>query len=1492
MRWAIRLLISALFLWCGEAAGQKFEKFTRNETAVLEELTALLESGRQGRGVELVERQFAPIWLQPRSFTQPQREQVYDVLDALIKNKSKAFPDFHDYLKALMAFTTSGKSEADFNTWSDVLLRVMADKKNKKFITELLESSALLFRDRCFFENETIRWQSSSNDFQFAFDSLPAIVFGVTDLRCYSKGDSSIIYGTSGSYFPGSQRFTGESGKVTWERAGFDPTKTYAELSDYFIRLKGSTYNADSVTFHTEFFQQALKGRLTDKILADKTTENATYPRFESYFKRLQIQNIDKNMDYDGGFTMAGMQLIGSGSPDEPAIMTIYRDNKIFITVTSIEFAIKPDRINTAHARLRVALENDSITHPDISFSFDRKSKKVVLLRSDEGISKSPFQNTYHNVDMYFEALTWTIDDPSMKMGSLESSTQRYAAFESNSYFKKRRYDTMMGISSSHPLYELKEYAEHIKSNNFNAHELCVYHHFSEEQENAILIDLNNKGFIDYDLYTHDIKVRPKLYWHIENNIGKRDYDVIQFSSEVESGANGQLSLLNYDLMMKGVDNFQLSDSQQVNIMPLNKEVVLKKNRDFIFGGRVNAGNFEFSGPEYFFSYDKFQLDLIQVDSCRIYVDDDELGRNQYGQLQKTRVKSVIRDVSGNLKIDAPSNKGGFHSRSYPQYPIFTCTKTSFVYWSDPAIQKGVYKKEKFFYQLQPFTIDSLDNFSKKDLRFEGTLVSGGIFPDITEPLVLMEDNSLGFKRNTGTDMPSYGGKAKVTAELKLDYSGLKGGGDFSYLTASASSREFTFLPDSMLGRTYKFSNRELSGKVEVPKANCDSTLLAFHAKRDNLDISSIHKPIDFFNVNEANLTGTLHLKPTGMTGDGFMEFSGAKLTSDLMRYTRRKILSDTSSFQMRGAGQELGSGLAFKTDNVNADVDFDRRDGIFKSNGGETKIEFPTNQYVCYMDQFTWFMDRDELDLSSNRKPLTDDLLIDTAEDSKRSNFYSIAEGQDSLNFLSPKAKFDLKRGKLYCSKIKYIVVADSKITPDSGKVTIEKFANMVPLKNSQILSNYVTQYHQIYNADIKIKGRREYTAAGDITYIDEQKKEQVIRMDDIRVDTSYQTIGKGKIADGAGFFLSPAFEYYGDFEMHANNRYLIFDGGARILHNCELMEATYFKFRSEINPDEIYIPVDSSLRDMTMTKLGVGVMITGDSPMTVYPAFLSDIREKDDRSIIQAEGFLTHDKVTGRYLIGPKEKIKQPKLPGNLLALNTSNCEMSGDGRMDFNVDYGVMKFQNVGDVFYRTKEDAISTSGVSVLNFPIDEGSLKYIYEQIEKWPNLQPVDITRTKYEKSLVEILGTEKSDKLISELGLSGQMKKIPEELMATFYLADVKFKWNSVDETFQSQGQIGIASMDKKQLFKYVKGKIEIEKKRGADVLRMYIELDPTVWYYFEYKLGIMNILSSDKEFGAKMIEIKDDKRRFDEGRYKYSYLFINNKKKRDDFVARFSDL
>ena len=39
---------------------------------------------------------------------------------------------------------------------------------------------------------------------------------------------------------------------------------------------------------------------------------------------------------------------------------------------------------------------------------------------------------------------------------------------------------------------------------------------------------------------------------------------------------------------------------------------------------------------------------------------------------------------------------------------------------------------------------------------------------------------------------------------------------------------------------------------------------------------------------------------------------------------------------------------------------------GEFASNDGETKIELPANQYICYMDEFGRYMDKDEMEMTS----------------------------------------------------------------------------------------------------------------------------------------------------------------------------------------------------------------------------------------------------------------------------------------------------------------------------------------------------------------------------------------------------------------------------------------------------------------------------------------------------------------------------------------------
>src|SRR5690606_12416556 len=163
--------------------------------------------------------------------------------------------------------------------------------------------------------------------------------------------------------------------------------------------------------------------------------------------------------------------------------------------------------------------------------------------------------------------------------------------------------------------------------------------------------------------------------------------------------------------------------------------------------------------------------------------------------------------------------------------------------------------------------------------------------------------------------------------------------------------------------------------------------------------------PINLFEGQATAKKGYLDLQPSGLTGSGIVEFSGAELESDLVDYHLNTFSAATAQFRLLSMTE---SNLAFKTDNVNAFIDFDERMGEFKSNGDETKVEFPVNEYICFMDEFKWYMDENDIELQTSRE-MASDFVIDTELDMNRSNFFSTRPDQDSLHFMSPKAVYDL---------------------------------------------------------------------------------------------------------------------------------------------------------------------------------------------------------------------------------------------------------------------------------------------------------------------------------------------------------------------------------------------------------------------------------------------------------------------------------------------------
>ncbi len=1476
---AVRLGATILLTVLTLAAQAQTKPFTDDQAVFLEEVTAFLVAADKKEGKPFVEQLFTPAW-NSSYLTPAQRSRVVEMANFMLKKRYEAFPHFRDYLAAVAAFVNSGRPAAEFDTWMRSL-DAMVQSGRKKNFTAFIEMCAGLFTDNTLYKSASTQWRSSSGIFTFVYDSVPKVVFTKLDLVCLAKGDSAVIRNTSGTYFPAEELWRGRGGRVDWRRAGLKPEATFAEWDHaYAVKVKSASFEVDSVRFNDPYFEKTLLGKVTDKVLANVDADEASYPRFESYDRRMRIRDIVEGIDFEGGFTMLGSKLQGYGTKEEPAFLTFYRDKRPFIITKGLLYTIEPERISSQDVAVSIRLDKDSLHHPSVSLRFLKDKRQLSLIKKDEGLSKGPYYDTYHNLDMYFELLTWKQGDPLLQMGNLQGSSQTRASFESYNYFKEKRYNAMLGVDAVHPLVRLRD---HQKANGdvFTATDFAVATRLQKPQVVPMLIDMANKGYIDYDVETEVVTVKPRLREHVLASAGKVDYDVLQFNSNSEDGVNATINLLNNDLALKGVARIILSDSQDVKVFPKDELVTMKKDRDFSFGGMVKAGKLTYYGKEYFFHYQPFVIDLLNVDSVSFMA--DSFDKDENGLTRLVRVKNVLEKVTGTLEIDAPSNKSGLQQEKYPQYPKFNSTQESYVFYDRGAIQKGVYLRDRFYYRSDPFQLDSLDDFTNDGLTFTGILVSAGIFPDIREPLRLQPDYALGFVRPTGAGgLPLYGRKASFTNTVSLNYKGLQGDGDMTFLTTQATSTNFVFCPDSTFGVADTLFN--VASKIpalNVPNVNGARLFTRLEPAKDLLLAEKRERPMTMFD-GQAFLHGRTELTPNGMTGAGLVDFTNATLASKLFQFQTMRIHADTSDFRLTEGDT---ASIAFKTDNVNATVKLDERVGEFVSNGNETKVEFPVNQYICFMDRFKWFMDQGDLELESDRTAAagSEDLQL------SGSNFISIRPDQDSLSFMAPKARYDLKKHLITANDVQYIQVADALVTPDSMRVRIRRNAEMDPLTNAVITANFVTKHHRIYNATVDIKAKRNYSASGDYDYVDEAKKAFRIRLQNVNVDTAYQTYARGRILEEEGFQLSPAFDFFGDVLLQASIKELTFTGSTRIMHDCPGLERNWMRFSGPVDPLEVFIPVGDTLKDDKGLSIGNGVFLTSDDPFKTYGTFLSRKQDKDDRTIIAGRGLLYFDKARREYMIGPKDKIRQRNLPGDLVSLSNADCRLVGDGHIRTGTDLGRVKLDGYGTL-EQTAEKGTTAHVALYADFHFHDNALEKMAADILAYPDQKQVDISKTPYERSLREVLGLERSDKLISELSLKGEIKRLPDELQKAIMLCDVNLAWNPDDQAWQSQGPIGVGTVLKKPLFRQLKGKVEVQRKRSGDVMTILLMLDDQTYWFFQYARNYLYAYSSNAEFNTMLSELKDDKRVLESKKDEPAYQFIvGNKRKVDEFRDRF---
>ena len=1455
-----KLLIILFSLFLSNTIFSQYHNFTSEPEEYFKDAEAYLAYVNKSDAKAFM-KEFELVWF-GTDLTTGQRAQVYATSNLMSEKKLKPYPDFKNYLSAIMNFVSSGKTNDDFNAWHETVTTVL-DGRNKKRTSKYLETCNNLFDGNVIFKSSSTTWKSSNNRFKFTYDKEPIIVFEEMNLKCYCKNDSSVLYNTKGVYYPMTSTWVGENGRLTWERADLAKEEVYADIKGYKISMKSAGFTTDSALFYSKYFENPILGKVSENVLSNRGAKKVTYPSFESYDKRLVIKSIFQDVDYEGGFTIRGQNLLGAGTNEELAKVIFHYKNKEFIVSESIIFTINADNITAKRAKIKLFIEEDSITHPGISFTYNNKTKKLGLLKGSQGISISPYHNSYHKLDMYFEALTWRVGDPILEFGALFGSSDTAANFESFNFYDQALYDRLSGLGNN-PLVMLKVHANKMQSDILEVPDLATAMRKTVTGLEPLLYELTILGFISYDQEKQLIYIKEKMYNYIDARKKKRDYDVLDIKSA--SQKNASLNLTTNDLLIRGVRKATLSDAQYVKIFPKDRELIVKKNRNIQFAGIINAGRTEYFGKNFTFNYDDFKLNLIECDSMRVRVNNLE---NPYDRPQ--RLFSTIEGVKGEIEIDAADNKSGIDT-SKNEYPILNCTKKTYVFYDKDNIQKGAYKRDVFKFIIEPFVMDSLDNFSNQGLAFDGTFISAGIFPEFQDKLRLQEDYSLGFIRETPSEgFRIYGDKATYDNEIRLSNKGLQGTGEINFLTSHAVSNEITFLPQVVkaLAQEYTNTRQEADGDLpEVPLVKGVNVKVVYIPKEKVLYAESEESHLDFFDNADAELEGKLALRPEGMTGEGTMFFGKATMLSYGYSYGLNVIDADTSEFKV--LTKDLSS-TAFKTSDVNSHVDFVSRIGEFKSNSGSSVVEFPENQYICYMDVFKWKMESGDIDMESSNKNLTS---IDSDLDLTGSNFFSTHPHQDSLQFKSPKASFDIKNKKLICDKITYIDVADARIHPDSGRVIIRKKAKMETLKNAKIIANNITKYHEIFDGTVDIKAKNDYTASGYYHYVDEVKNEQKIYFSNIHPDSTLETYAKGKIDDKAGFKLSPQFEYNGEVEMYAASKELSFKGETRIAHDCNSLERSWMSFEAALDPSNIFIPVAKELKDIKGNPIGAGLVMNNDS-IALYSTFLSKKAKKTHIDVMTADGFLHYDKNTKEYQISNMDKLTEKSLPGKYVSLNVESCKLQGDGEFNFGANLDQVELLSIGEIDYNPiKAELEIKSSVSV-KFPFNNIALDKMAKHIEEYPGLSALDLDNSTYEKSLREQVDLEVADKVISDLSIHGKVKKFPEVLETQICLADIRFKWEAKRKAYVSYGDIGIANLNKKQVYKYLRGKVVIYKGRTGDKISIFLQMDENNFYYFSYTRGLMSTYSTNEDFNTVILETKKEKTKFkgDKGVEDYTF-------------------
>jgi hypothetical protein len=1321
----------------------------------------------------------------------------------------------------------------------------------------------------------------------------PAITFERLNLELTTSFDTSAVKNSKGSLLIMDHVFIGEKGSFDWSSVGLSSDSVFVDFKGFEFDVTQTHFSAKGANLtYIPMLENPIPGIFEYKPEENKKPERLSYPRFKSLSNKVDVKHLGgPNFYYQGGFSLAGKKILSEGKFKGLSEIRIEDSGGTKFKAKSYRFIFEDSTVTAKLSSIVIYDKYDSIYHPAVKISYGLNNQDLAVMRERGDFRNTPYVASMYDVNFTADLIKWHLPQDSIFVSTISARAEVPLLIQSNEYYDRNVFNEVVGLYDFNPLKLVLVYAKNQNADRFYSDDLAESRKIDSRVLKGAMLDLMRRGYINYNTLTGEVVLTEKAKHKGQAQKGKVDYDNILLYSQIDRGYNGILDLNSQEFHFNGVDKFYLSQILDVSVDPDSNRITMMPNKDIKFNGKLAAGNFDYVGHEFIFRYDSFLVEMNQIDSIQFYVleensrggkrkkvDNSLAGIPKEGldvkidssaaqptvdttafdqtetpeianQAKTKNSMSSFSGTSGVLYISKPNNKAG--KELIPNYPKFKGGGTgSVVYFDRPEILNGAYDKSMYF-RLPPFDLDSLSDSDPSAIQFSGTFNSNGWFPDFAEKLHIMSDYSLGFEHSIPPEgYQLFGGNGRLYNRISLDKRGLVGNGKLEFLTTVLESEAFIFYPDSVAGSGFQYEmiNEEFKGVV-FPQASAATYHMKWLPKKDSMYIQNIGEPFRLYN-GEGTLDGSLIVTNKGVKGSGTLLTNNSETLSTNYSLQGESYKARHARFSIKSDNPEKP---AFFGDDVRVSFDLpSKKAEINPEVAGDAAIEFPYAQFKTSITRAVWDLENQKVFMSKPENVPIED-----------SYFYTTRADLDSLVFNATAAEYDMQTLELKVSGIPYIIVADSKITPENGEVLILEDSRIGTLQNTNIILDTLNEFHEVYDATVTVISRNEFEGDGTYRFINSEEDTFAIQLSDFHLEefvegrrgkTAKHTVANGTIEEAERLVISPGMFYRGNVKMLAHKPALELDGFVKLDLKSIPDYDTWIEYSSSAEQEQVVFKFDESLT--SQGKLLSAGLHFKYQDFSLYSTFCYDKEDEQDEDFFKPSGFLSFKADSNEFVIVNRDKDLGLSYSGKVFGYDeiTRNIRFEGPVRFIDNSKTRAIKASAIGLGNMATNE--LEFTSFMTLNFKVPSSLFDMMgddfFRVIEELGAPEAIE-DRTELLYLMAEIIGNRATKAYEEKSALEYvPLNTMSPNLVRPMVFSNVKFKWSEDQKAFYNDGFIGISNVLRTDLNAQFESFFEIRKTEVGETINLFIKASPDSWYFYSMEEDKLLMYSSNEAFNT----------------------------------------